>query len=120
MSDDETDGEKKHPPVWRVVEAEWMSQELKIFFQRLDDMYRNDWEKPIGKRRTPGNPPRVRNRTPDGRKKASVAPVGLHRNCYDAAWLANLSQPDFEELSVIEGIWDLTIPDDIDARQPGE
>ena len=120
MSDDETDGdEKKHPAVWRIVEADWMSQELKIFFQTLDDMYRKDWEAPIGKRRTPGNAPRTRVRRAGGRTKNSVAPIGLHKNCYDAAWLAGLSQPDLNDLHVVEGVWDLSIPDDIDVQHAG-
>ena len=116
MSDDETDGEKVHPAVWRVIEADWMSQEFKIFLQTLDTLYRKDWANPIGKRRTPGNDPRVRRRSSSFRKKSSVAPAGLHRNCYDVVWLAKLSQPEFNDLHLIEGVWDLSIPEDIDAR----
>ena len=41
MSEDETDGsEKKHPPVFRIVESEWMSAELRLFFHQLDEFYR--------------------------------------------------------------------------------
>ncbi|KAJ2986320.1 hypothetical protein NUW54_g9814 [Trametes sanguinea] len=44
MSEDETDGESvEHPPVYRIVIAEWQSEELRQFLWTLDALYREYW-----------------------------------------------------------------------------
>ncbi|KAJ3014052.1 hypothetical protein NUW54_g1405 [Trametes sanguinea] len=65
MSGDETDGEKvEHAPVYRIILAEWQSDDLRAFLWALDAMYIKYWEKPPESRRTKGNAPRTRPRCP--------------------------------------------------------
>lgn len=117
MSGDETDGEQKvHPPVFRQIDAAYMSKELQALFHRLDDIYRDDWANPGGGiRATSGNPPRTR--LPSrGNFVNSIAPKGLAKNCYDPTWLKKLKRHQIVNLQVLNKEWDLTIPEDFDSQ----
>lgn len=110
MSGDETDdGKKRHWPVFTIIDAQWQSDELKALFRGLDRHYIHDWKiarRIAGKkkrRRSSGNPPRVRVVKPDGKVEDGVAPRGLWRNCYNPAWLATLMPHELEELEMIDG-----------------
>ncbi|KAL7284239.1 hypothetical protein ACG7TL_001521 [Trametes sanguinea] len=103
MSGDETDGpEVRHPPVYRIIIAEWQSLELRTFLWRLDAWYLEAWEKPLHGRRTGGNPPRTRIVREGGDSVRGVPPARLWRNCYDAAWLATLPEWEVEMLEIVE------------------
>ena len=111
MSGDETDGPvKTHPPKFRIIEARWQSLEFKIFLRTLDALYRETWAKPVGNRATSGNPPRERHEHPDARVEDGVAPIGLWRNCYNAAWLRSLRPHVRESLNIIDSDYDFSLP----------
>ncbi|RPD74277.1 hypothetical protein L226DRAFT_463960, partial [Lentinus tigrinus ALCF2SS1-7] len=110
MSGDETDGaEVTHPPVYRIIIAYWQSTDLRNFLWALDAKYLLHWEKPENKRRTGGNPPRVRHMRDECRTIGGVAPVGLWRNCYNEEWLASLDDYEIENLEIQEGNYDFTL-----------
>ncbi|KAI0324605.1 hypothetical protein GY45DRAFT_1262515 [Cubamyces sp. BRFM 1775] len=112
MSGDETDGpKKKHPPVFRIIIANWQSQELINFLRMLDAMYREDWENPKHRRAMGGNPPRVRVMPPpgEGGKVSGLAPVGLPRNFYNREWLDSLPAYARKELEIIDEDYDFSI-----------
>ncbi len=46
----------------------------------------------------------------DGKVTDGIAPQGLWRNCYNPEWLAMLMPHELEELDMIEGTIDLTLP----------
>ena len=111
MSGDETDGQTKtHPPTFRIVEARWQSLAFKTFLRTLDALYRECWAHPVGRRATPGNPPRNRVEHPEARVEDGIAPVGLWRNCYDRAWLKSLRPHVRASLKIIDADYDFTLP----------
>ncbi|KAJ3006967.1 hypothetical protein NUW54_g3733 [Trametes sanguinea] len=111
MSGDETDGEKvEHAPVYRIILAEWQSDDLRAFLWALDAMYIKYWEKPPESRRTKGNAPRTRVLRGDSRTVPGTAPMGLWRNCYNAAWLAKKKEWEVEALQIIDEDYDFTLP----------
>ena len=111
MSADETDGgaAKSHPPVFRIIIAEWQSMELRNFLWQLDEMYRQDWANPIRTRASPGNPPRHRVLRLDSRSETGAVPKGLWRNCYNPIWLASLMAYQREELDIIDEDYDFSL-----------
>ncbi|TFK79870.1 hypothetical protein K466DRAFT_504858, partial [Polyporus arcularius HHB13444] len=122
MSGDETDGPTvKHPPTYRIIIADWQSVELRAFLWALDAKYVGYWEKPPKKRRTPGNPVRVRDvDTREGvtRTLPGVAPVGLWRNCYNDKWLETLADWEIEILEIINEDYDFTLDPPAAAAGP--
>ncbi|KAI8980233.1 hypothetical protein BD414DRAFT_421163, partial [Trametes punicea] len=103
MSGDETDGpEVRHPPAYRIIIAEWQSLEMRTFLWRLDMWYIEAWEKPLRGRRTGGNPPRTRVLREGIEGVRGVPPVGLWRNCYNAAWLNALPEWEREMLEIVD------------------
>ncbi|KAI0711694.1 hypothetical protein C8Q76DRAFT_623107, partial [Earliella scabrosa] len=111
MSDDETDGPAvKHPPVYRIILAEWQSEELRTFLWTLDRMWREYWERPYSRRRKSGNIPRQRVLRPNSRTEHGIAPRGLWKNCYNPAWLDKLRPYERRQLKIIEREYDFTIP----------
>jgi hypothetical protein len=117
MSADSSGGERaNHPLAYKIRRSAWMSRELEDYFHTADRMFREDWSKPFGRRRTPGNPPRTRipsNKPPD---LNAVAPKGLPVNFYSQEWLNTLKPYQLTELDV-QPAWDLTIPEDRDELE---
>jgi hypothetical protein len=117
MSADSSGGEgANHPLAYKIRRSAWMSRELEDYFHAADRMFREDWSKPFGRRRTPGNPPRTRipsNKPPDPH---AVAPQGLPVNFYSKEWLSTLKPYQLAELDT-QGAWDLTIPEDCDELE---
>ncbi|KAI0362976.1 hypothetical protein BV20DRAFT_1071321, partial [Pilatotrama ljubarskyi] len=110
MSEDETDGDTvEHPPVYRIVIAEWQSEELRLFLWTLDTLYRAYWKKPPGSRRKAGNPPRTRLLRAGCKTVPGVAPAGLWENCYNPAWLSKLAPWEREALDIQEGNYDFSL-----------
>nr|VWP01885.1 PUM-HD domain-containing protein [Ganoderma boninense] len=110
MSGDETDGDSKtHPRRFRIINAKWQSAELKLFLRSLDELYREDWENPCGRRAVPGNEPRIRYETRESRSVNSAAPSGLWRNCYDDEWMGSQKEVFVDDLCVIDDDYDFTI-----------
>ncbi|EIW65127.1 uncharacterized protein TRAVEDRAFT_108669 [Trametes versicolor FP-101664 SS1] len=112
MSEDETDGDAvEHPPVYRIVIAEWQSEEFKLFLWALDALYRIHWKAPPASRCKSGNPPRTRVlREGAGCKTIpGTAAPGLWRNCYNPEWLRKLKAHDLAELDIQEGIYDFSL-----------
>ncbi|OSC96425.1 hypothetical protein PYCCODRAFT_1379235, partial [Trametes coccinea BRFM310] len=110
MSEDETDGESvEHPPVYRIVIAEWQSEELRQFLWTLDALYREYWAKPPGTRRKAGNPPRTRILRNESRVVPGTAPAGLWANCYNQEWLAKLRPWEREALDIQNSNYDFSL-----------
>ena len=64
MSGDEAESEEaRRKGVYVIIEAEWQSEDFKIFVRSLDQRYLNDWDKGVGNRKR-GRPPRQRNTSP--------------------------------------------------------
>ena len=109
MSCDETDGSSKaHPPVFRIVAAQWQSDDLRNFLWVLDMFYREDWAHPIHGRASVGNPPRTRTFYEDGPSEEGSPPKGLWRNCYNPVWLESLKPYQRKELEIIEEDYDFS------------
>lgn len=118
MSADETDGTKKrHPAVFYVVESEWMSEELRTFLKQVDELYRDDWAHPSGRRRSQGNPPRTRLPSKKPANTTCVAPRGMPKNFYNRAWLKTLKPHRRHELMIAEDEVDLRMPSDLDVEE---
>ncbi|KAI0356401.1 hypothetical protein OH77DRAFT_1401301, partial [Trametes cingulata] len=107
MSGDETDGpEVQHPPVYRIIIAEWQSLELRTFLWILDLWYLEHWAHPPNARRTGGNPPRTRVANQHCRTVRGVAAVGLWRNCYNQEWLNAVPAWQRDMLEIIDEDYD--------------
>ena len=108
MDGDETDGEMRtHPPVFRILPANWQSAEFRNFLWEIDRMYREDWAAPVTNQATGGNPPRQRVLR-EGSSEDGVAPSGLWRNCYDREWLSIQASHIIRELEVVDADYDFT------------
>nr|VWO95695.1 Membrane zinc transporter [Ganoderma boninense] len=113
MSGDETDGDAKtHPRRFRIINSRWQSAQLKLFLRTLDGLYREDWEKPYGRRAVSGNEPRVRYETHGSKSVNRPAPIGLWRNCYDEEWMADQKEVFMDDLCVIDDDYDFTLAQD--------
>ncbi|TFK81047.1 hypothetical protein K466DRAFT_502838, partial [Polyporus arcularius HHB13444] len=110
MSGDETDGpEVTHPPVYRIIIADWQSLELRTFLWTLDAKYLAYWAKPPTRRRTGGNPARHRVKRDNSKTISGVAPIGLWRNCYNDDWLDTLQDWEIELLEIVDEDYDFTL-----------
>lgn len=120
LSGDETEvdsnGKRVYPIVYRKIDAEWQSKELRLFFERLDQQYREDSANPVGKRATPGKPPRVILPS-QGNSVDSPAPSGLPRNCYNIAWLKKLKKYQVTALKIVNVKHDLSVPDNLGDQE---
>ncbi len=111
MSEDESDGPRKAAPrKFRIIVAEWQSNELRELLWELDRQYRADWDKTPKTKRRPGNTPRDRKLKPDSRSEPGVAPQELWRNCYNPEWLSKLTRYDRKSLRVIDSDYDFSNP----------
>ncbi|EIW57906.1 uncharacterized protein TRAVEDRAFT_126313, partial [Trametes versicolor FP-101664 SS1] len=110
MSGDETDGPSKtHLPTWSIVISDWQSLPLRTMLWRIDEMGIEDWLHPKGTRATQGNPPRLRILRDGGKTEDGNAPSGLHRNCYNPAWLDTLCPHQLRNLQMIDTDYDFSI-----------
>lgn len=110
MSEDETDGDTvEHPPVYRIVIAEWQSEDFKLFLWALDALYRIHWKAPPTSRRKSGNPPRTWVLRDSCKTIRGTAAPGLWRNCYNKQWLNKLKPHELAELDIQEGIYDFSL-----------
>lgn len=109
MSADSSDEEEDTGRlVYRYTPPAWQSKDLRTFFESLDDLGRQDWLRPFGKRRSSGNPPRARVRSGKPADPLAVAPRGLPRNFYDETWLKGLKEWQLMELDVQDEEFDLS------------
>ncbi|KAI0089952.1 hypothetical protein BDY19DRAFT_888411, partial [Irpex rosettiformis] len=108
-SSGEEDGTNRR--IYRYTPPAWQSKELRTFFQILDEMSRQDWINPSGKRRSSGNPSRVRIRSSKPKDAQAVAPRGLPVNFYNSEWLAGLKTWQLLELDAQEKPFDLALSD---------
>ena len=106
MSEDER-VEPLHAPIYECYYPEWQSEQLRTCFESLDELYRADW----GAGNKAGNPPRTRYPNEDGTTISTPAPKGLPRNCYNAAWLATLSDYRVEQYNIQDVDIDLSVTD---------
>ncbi|KAI0827599.1 hypothetical protein BC628DRAFT_1299757, partial [Trametes gibbosa] len=104
MSGDETDRDEDNkrirPHSFTGEEPEWMSEAYREFMHTLDDWHYDKWANGVDGELKGGNPPRTRNFC--GKVVKTKAPKGLWRNCYNAAWLAQLKPYQRRGLHVIE------------------
>lgn len=108
MSGDETEA-LGPPKKFRILRPEWQSDALATFFWRLDEIDRRNWREPVTNRSTQGNAPRVRLPPSGGKRVATLAPIGLWRNCYHPQFLAGLEAWQIDELDVIDEDYDFSI-----------
>lgn len=114
-ADSSGEEEGTHRRVYSFTPPAWQSKDLQIFFTYLDEWSRQDWINPSGKRRTSGNPPRVRVRSKKVNDPLTVAPRGLPRNFYDAKWLEGLKPWQLVELDPQEE-FNLSLPDEMETE----
>lgn len=114
MSDDEPvmhGKSQRWPALFTTIRPAWRSKELGDYLHSLDDLYREDWAQPIGKRATAGNPPRTRiDEDSEVKVRHGPVPVGLWRNCYDAGWLNEQRDHVIARLRIIDSDFDFTVP----------
>ena len=97
MSADETDVPRTAPKKYRIVEAQWQSDELKMFLRGLDQLYCEYCLTRSGG----GNAPRVRVEG-SGRSEVGHVPQGLWRNCYSEAYLRGLKPYQRKALAIVD------------------
>ncbi|RPD57906.1 hypothetical protein L226DRAFT_474627, partial [Lentinus tigrinus ALCF2SS1-7] len=108
MSGDEADGpEGRLKSVYVIIEAEWQSEDIKIFFRTLDKRYIEDWMQ--GLRNRGGRGPRLRVEKDDAEVMDSEAPKRLWRNCYSDKWLASKPAWFVRDLEIIDEDYDFRI-----------
>lgn len=110
MSDDEPDedhnGDRSFPSRFHSYRPDWRSAELGTFLHTIDTHTPVLWGRPKGRRATPGNPPRQRYEMENMVRPGEV-PVGLWKNCYDAAWLSRQRPHIVRNLEIIDSDYDL-------------
>ncbi|KAI0683653.1 hypothetical protein BC835DRAFT_1295422, partial [Cytidiella melzeri] len=110
MSADESGGEgAQHPPVYHYTPPAWQSEQLRLFFEELDQQYREHWLRPSGRRRSAGNPPRVRVRSAKDADFEAVAPRGLPRCFYNQEWVVRLKPWQVSDLDIDDVDFDLAM-----------
>ncbi|TFK79510.1 hypothetical protein K466DRAFT_505415, partial [Polyporus arcularius HHB13444] len=108
MSGDEADGpEGRLASLYIIIEAEWQSEAIKIFFRTLDRRYIEDWVR--GQRNRGGRGPRRRIAKDGAEVMDTDAPKGLWRNCYSDAWLALQPPYTVRDLEIINEDYDFTL-----------
>ncbi|KAH7905481.1 hypothetical protein BJ138DRAFT_986310, partial [Hygrophoropsis aurantiaca] len=111
MSGDEEEPGDGPPKIFKIIDSQWKSQELRGFLRKLDEIYRAEWQNPHdGRRAISGNGPRVR--ISSEFSEPGKAPKGLPRNCYDPQFLANLRPWQKRKLNVLDHDYDFTIDSD--------
>ncbi len=106
FSDDETDtdGERRRlrENRFRIIQKDWMSEELRAFLRFLDKLYIRDYESSPLKRSSGGSGPRERVTTNPIMSELGVPVRGLRRNCYNERWLETLAPHEYRALEIVE------------------
>lgn len=111
MSGDEAeDDEAERAGIYTIVEAEWQSDPLKTFLRALDTQYIKGWSTCVGDRGHGGKRPRRRiAKVSDAKVVDSVAPIGLWRNCYNAAWVERQDAWFIRDLCIVDRDYDFSL-----------
>ncbi|KAH9913883.1 uncharacterized protein BXZ73DRAFT_55263, partial [Epithele typhae] len=126
MSDDESayedsvdphDGKKTQhlifPPQFNIVNASWMSEELRNLLHSIDYVARTGHRKG-------GSVPRKRALPTSGANEVDKeAPRGLPKSCYDPAWLRSLNDGEKDGLKMGDAPYDFSLYDEPN-RQVGD
>ncbi|KAI1785648.1 hypothetical protein LXA43DRAFT_899290, partial [Ganoderma leucocontextum] len=110
MSGDEAENdEAARAGIYTIIEAAWQSDALKTFLRSLEATYVKNWKTTVGNRGRGGKAPRRRIAKRDGKVVDSVAPIGLWRNCYDAAWLQCQEVWVVRDLYIVDAEYNFTV-----------